>query len=42
MPDSEVEIDRVPEGDGRDKKDQPGVTMALVLECAVTQFTEAV
>jgi len=42
MPDSEVKIDRVPEGDGRGKKDQPGVTMALVLECAVAQFAEGV
>ena len=42
MPDSEVEINRVPEGDGRGEKDQPGGTMALVLECAVVQFAEAV
>jgi putative aminopeptidase FrvX len=42
MPDRAVEIDRVPEGDGRGEKGQPGGTMALVLECAVAQFAEAV
>lgn len=42
MPDGAVEIDRVPEGDGCGEKGQPGGTMALVLECAVTQFAEAV
>lgn len=42
MPDGAVEIDRVPAGDGRGEKGQPGGTMALVLECAVAQFAEAV
>ncbi|TCQ05732.1 hypothetical protein C8J40_106255 [Sphingomonas sp. PP-CC-3A-396] len=42
MPDGAVEIDRVPEGDGCREKGQPGGTMALVLECAVSQFAEAV